>query len=238
MTTHSVLIIEDDEDTRAAIVAALREQAFAPLTCAASEDILEIVRNRGVSAVLVAAHAGGRDGLRIARDLRHHTGAGVIVLGHGNEEIDVALALEMGADDYVVKPVRPRELCARIRTVLRRTVVTPPDTAGARPLPDHYLRRVGNLDICGVIRDVSIDGRAVDLSTLEFDVLLVLAAHTNAVLSRERIIEAVYRPGWSVNARAVDGIISRLRGKLFGENEGGIRIRTVHGRGYMLLSGE
>jgi len=235
MTRHKVLIVEDDDTARDAIVGRLRDEGFEVLVRAGDDPIADIVRDRGVDIALIAARAGGQDGYRIARDLRHHTGAGVIVLGQSDDEIDAALALEMGADDYVVKPVRPRELCARIRTVLRRTVVTPPDASGARPLPDHYLRRLGDLEICGVVRQVSVGGRVVDLTTLEFDVLMVLAANTNAVLSRERIIAAVHGRDWSVNDRAIDGIVSRLRRKLFDAETGARRIRTVHGRGYMLI---
>lgn len=235
MSTHTVLILEEDADTRTDLIERLREQGFVTLTCSAADDVAGIVRDQAADIALVAARAGGRDGYRIARDLRYQTGAGVIVLGHSTDEVDVALALEMGADDYVVKPVRPRELGARIRTVLRRTVVTPADAGGARPLPDHFLRRLGDLEICGVIRQVSVGGREVGLTAMEFDVLMVLAANPNAVLSRARIMAAVHGRDWSVNDRAVDGIVSRLRRKLFGAEEGTRRIRTVHGRGYMLL---
>lgn len=235
MPQHKILIVEGVPHTQSGISERLQAEGFTMLACSPDDAVTDLVRAQGVGVVLLATGQLGPEGYSIASDLRHHTGAGVIVLGDSDDEVETALALEMGADDYVTMPVRPRELCARIRTVLRRTIVTPVDDQGARPLPDHFLRQVGDLEICGVQRRVRVGGRDVDLTTLEFDVLMVLVANTNAILSRDRITRAARGRDWSVNDRAVDGIVSRLRKKLFKEGEGTRRIRTITGRGYMLL---
>lgn len=235
MPQHKILIIEEAPHTHSVISERLHAEGFATLACSPNEALTDVVRAHGVGVALLITRQRGPDGYTIASELRHHTGSGVIVLGDSDDEVEIALALEMGADDYVTMPVRPRELCARIRTVLRRTIVTPADDQGARPLPDHFLRQVSDLEICGVQRRVRVGGRDVELTTLEFDVLMVLAANTNAVLSRDRITRAARGRDWSVNDRAIDGIVSRLRKKLFEEGEGARRIRTVTGRGYMLL---
>jgi len=131
------------------------------------------------------------------------------------------------------------ELAARTRSVMRRILTTArPETSGpqsARALPDEFLRRLGDLEICGIAREVRKNGRPVELTTLEFDVLLVLSSAVNSVLSRERIIEAVHGRDWNASDRTVDGIISRLRRKLFDGEDGNQRIRTLHRRGYMLV---
>jgi len=229
------LILDDDHEHAAMLAGCLETDGFFITPCPVAANLPDAVKREAVDICLVGDRARGRDGYDVVRELRNDSPAGILMLRQSDEEIDTVLALEMGADDYMVKPVRPRELCARIRTILRRTVVTPKDADGARPVPDGFLRRVGEIEICAVLRLVSVGDRPVDLSPSEFDVLMVLAAKTNTVLSRERIIASARGGGHAINDRAVDGIVSRLRRKLFDSpEEGARRIRTVHGRGYML----
>jgi len=235
LTELRALILDDDHEHAALIARCLQGEGFVLVRCADDMTVPDAVKREGVNICIVGDRAKGRDGFDLVRDLRNDSPAGIMMLRDSADEIDTVLALEMGADDYMVKPVRPRELCARIRTILRRTVITPTDARGARPLPEGFLRSVDDIRICGVLRLVSVGDRIVDLSPTEFDLLMVLAAHTNAVLSRERIIAAARGGAQAINDRAVDGIVSRLRRKLFSDpEEGAKRIRTVHGRGYML----
>ncbi len=227
--------MDDDRDTRAAICDHLVEQGFEAIAVCSAESILETVEQSGVHICVISSRCQGKDCVEIARMLRLHTKAGSIVLGDSDDELDIVVALEMGADDYMVKPIRPRELSARMRTILRRTVVTPANNAGARPLPDQYLRRVNRLEICSVLRSVSVDGQVVELTPMELDVLLVLAAQTNVVLTRQQIIKGIRGEGWTMSERAIDQIIGRLRQKLFGGDVEHQHIKTVHGRGYMLI---
>jgi DNA-binding response OmpR family regulator len=118
--------------------------------------------------------------------------------------------------------------------VLRRTAVTIPNENGERPLPDRFLRRIDEIEICAVLRSVHVCGREVQLTPTEFDVLMVLAGRTNTVLSRAEIICRMRGENWAMNDRAVDNAISGLRRKMFPDGSGSRRIRTIHGRGYML----
>lgn len=135
----------------------------------------------------------------------------------------------------MAKPVRRRELSARVRSVMRRATVTRVDETGACPLPDTYLRRIDDIAICSVLRSVRVAGRKVPLTGLEFDVIAVFVLHVNQVLSREDIIAQGRGAHWAVNPRMVDNVVSRLRRKMFEGGDGSERLRTVHGRGYMLV---
>jgi DNA-binding response OmpR family regulator len=232
----TALILDDDREHAAMIAGCLHGEGFvlAPVPGGPDtpEPVADRVRRDSIDICLVGDRAMGRDGVDVVHDLRNGTAAGIVMLRHTGDELDTVLALEMGADDYMVKPARPRELCARLRSVLRRTSRA---SREARPSAPSVLRRVDDLEICGVLRLVSVAGRMVDLGPGEFDVLMVLAARTNTVLSRDRIIAAARGGGHAISHRAVDGIVSRLRRKLFDSpEEGARRIRTVHGRGYML----
>ena len=123
--TFKTMIIEEDEATRTAIHEHLAEEQFEIVAPPAPNRVVQTVIDEQVHICPLGVRYHGVDGYDLARDLRHKTGAGIIMLGHSDEEVDIVMALEMGADDYIKKPVRPRELCARMRTVLRRTVVTP-----------------------------------------------------------------------------------------------------------------
>ena len=234
-TTLTALVHDDDAADRDLIARQLRSDGFHVDHFGPNECAVEAVKRHGADICIVGGALAGLDAFEIARRLRHQTACGVIVLSPRNDEVDAVLALEMGADDFVSKPIRPRELAARVRTVLRRTVVTPANGDGERPLPDDYLRRIDDMGICAVEQSVQVAGRQVSLTPMEFDVLVVLALHLNTVLSREQIITKVRGKDWAINDRVVDGIIYSLRRKMFPDGTGAQRIRTVHGRGYMLV---
>jgi DNA-binding response OmpR family regulator len=236
MPSHTALVLDKDPETRTKIIDQLKFDGLCAFACTSTQMLRDHLTNHEVDICLIGARLPDGDGIALVRELRQSIAAGLIVLGDSADEVDTVLALEMGADDYVVKPVRPREIGARIRSVMRRTLTRGLENSSApRPLPKTFLLKNGDLEICGVARRVSRRGRPLNLTTLEFDVLMVLSARANSVLSRERIIEAVHGRGWSANDRTVDGIISRLRRKLFEPEEGCQRIKTVHGRGYMLI---
>ena len=233
--TLTALVHDDDAADRDLISRQLRGDGFKVDHFGPDDCLVDSVRRHGADICIVGSSLGDLDAFEIARRLRHQTSCGVIVLSPRNDEVDAVLALEMGADDFVAKPIRPRELAARVRTVLRRTIVTPANDEGERPLPDDYLRRIDDMGICAVEQTVEIAGRQVPLTPMEYDVLIVLALHLDRVLSREQIITEVRGKDWAISDRVVDGIIYSLRRKLFPDGSGARRIRTVHGRGYMLV---
>lgn len=235
MRPLKAVVIHKDTTTETEIRTFLANDGFSMVEITLTDDLPRQVRDAGVDICLVGGHVGSVDCFDIARRLRKDTASGVIVLGDTYDEVDVVLALEMGADDFIAKPLRMRELAARARSVMRRATVTRVDEAGVCPLPDTYLRRIDDIAICSVLRSVSVAGQQVALTSLEFDVLAVLALHVNEVVGRAEIVAEVRGEHWAINPRMVDSVVSRLRRKMFPGGEGPERIRTIHGRGYMLV---
>jgi DNA-binding response OmpR family regulator len=173
----------------------------------------------------------GRDGLSICRELRRRDPTPVLILTAKGEDIDQVLGLEMGADDYVVKPVEPRVLLARIEAILRR----------ARPAagtPKEARIRAGRLDIDAGRRSAAIDGRDLDLTTGDFDILWLLASRQGTVVTRDEILRVVRGIDYDGLDRSIDARICRLRKKL--QDAGGAEsmIKTVRLRGYLFAGDE
>jgi len=168
----------------------------------------------------------GKDGLTICRELRARGSVPILILTAKGENIDQVLGLEMGADDYVVKPVEPRVLLARIEALLRR--------AGARPGPaQESSLTVGRLAIDGARRSATLDDRSVELTTGDFDILWLLAARHGTVVTRDEILRVVRGIDYDGLDRSIDARICRLRRKL--QDAGGAEsmIKTVRLRGYL-----
>lgn len=235
MTRATALVLDGDNATAEAVAGQLETEGVHAVACSSSQMLRLKLLEMAADICLIGARLPGEDALALVRELHMTSGAGLIVLGESADEVDAVLALEMGADDYLAKPLRLREVAARARSVMRRRAFGAQHMGGGPGVPDRGVIELGNLRISGVARTVMRNGNPVDLTTLEFDVLMVLCSARNSVLTRARIIEAVHGREWSANDRTVDGIISRLRRKLFDEEEGNWRIRTLHRRGYMLV---
>lgn len=233
MHSTSALVLVSEKDARCEIAKALQSGGITVQCC---ESIAKFRSDHAGSAFdicVISRRLGDGDGLDMVREMRaDNVCLGLVVVGHEHDEVDAVLALEMGADDFFGVPSRKRELNARINAVLRRMI----NPVGGRNAANDKLLKVHGLTIDTVARRViRQDNSEAELTPLEFDVLTVLAANASKVISRPQIMQAVYGRDWSLNPRAVDGIVSRLRNKLFSGDEGLRCIRTVHGRGYMML---
>ncbi len=164
------------------------------------------------------------DGLEICRRVRNQSDVPIIMLTARSDDIDKIVGLELGADDYLTKPFNPRELVARIKAILRRSV--------AKPNTEAKTIEIANLKISPQHRSVTIDGETVDLRMKEFDLLVTLAENPNIVFSREKLLNVVWGYDFAGETRTVDVHVAHLRHKLEGMTP---TIDTVWGVGYKLV---
>ena len=228
MTTR-ILLVEDDER--------LAELTAEYLT---KNDLQVAIEPRGdtAEARILAEHPDlvildvmlpGKDGFEVCRAVRPHYRGVILMLTARDEDFDQILGLEMGADDYIAKPVQPRVLLARIKALLRRL-----PAAGENPAVNDAEKLVfGQFNISQATRTANLGNEAIDLTTAEFDLLWLLASHAGNVLSRDDLLQELRGIGFDGLDRSIDARISRLRKKLNDDPDNPTRIKTVRGKGYL-----
>jgi two-component system OmpR family response regulator len=218
--TSRVLVIDDDLRLHELLASYLRQHAFEVARALDGASGLALLDAEPFDAVLLDVMMPGIDGLEVCKRIRKKFEIPVIMLTAKGDETDRIVGLELGADDYIPKPFNPRELLARLRAVLRR----------ARPDSDSERLQAGPIGIEISARTVTFEGNPVDLTGIEFDILVALARRAGRVIPRERLLEAAGRGDVSVSERTIDVHISHLRQKL-GDSK---LIKTVRGVGYVL----
>ena len=229
----TILIVDDEPDVREVLEEYLTGHGFRALGAESALVARQITPQETVDLALVDIHMPGEDGLSLARHLRErYAGIAIVMLTSAAEVVDRVVGLEMGADDYITKPFDPRELLARVKSVLRRTSPARRADLGAERV------RIGRcvLDLAAH-RLIDDTGREVPMSPLEFDLLKALAEHPNRALSREHIVNLTQRRDWSPFDRSVDLRIMRLRKKIEPDPEHPRYIRTIRNEGYLFVPG-
>ncbi len=227
-TSHAVpkkvLLVEDSAETVSLVEPVLVREGFAVKVAVDGEQALELADSFQPDVVILDLVLPKIDGLEVCRRIRATSDAFVIMLTAKGEEVDRVIGLSVGADDYVTKPFFPRELVARVSAVLRRTRVEQAETGALV---------VGNLTLNPESREVTIDGRLVTLTKIEFDVLEVLASRPTMVFSRGTLREQVWGPNWFGDNHVVDVHVANLRKKI-DEGRKPSRIETIRGVGFKL----
>jgi len=218
-----VLVVDDEPVVRDVVVRYLRREGFATVEAADGDEARALIEAEEPSLVVLDVMLPGTDGLELCRWIRARSGLPVILLTARVEEADRIVGLELGADDYVTKPFSPRELTARVRTVLRRSRPAPP-TEGRL--------RVGELVLEGASRTAARGGAPLTLTPKEFDLLWFLASHPRRVFSRDTLMDRV----WGYRAAADTGTVTvhvrRLREKIEPDPTHPAHLQTVWGVGY------
>ena len=234
-----VLIVDDDPGVRAMIAEYLSENGYETLQADCAESMRAALAERVPDVALLDVRLGKDDGLTLARYLREHHDIGIIMVTAADDVVDRVIGLEVGADDYLTKPFDPRELRARLRSVMRRVRTKEP--AAAEPdEPTAEPKRVAvgtcKLDLAGH-RLFDADGREIALTSMEFDLLKVFIEHPNQVLSRDRLLNLTRNRDWEPFDRSIDIRIARLRRKIEPDPQQPRVIKTVRNAGYMYTPG-
>ena len=228
MSGYRILLVDDEPDLRAMLRRYLQAEGFEVTDAADGEAALSRLRGSTPDLILLDVAMPGKDGFTVLQEIRRTSDVPVIMLTARAEEVDRVVGLTIGSDDYVTKPFSPRELVARIRAVLRR------GRSGRQDADDTLTFDGITLD--PATREIAVEGRPVELSALEFDLLAALASAPGRVFTRAQLLERVW--GWDYFGaeRVVDVHIGNLR-KTLGDDASNPRfIGTVRGVGYKFVA--
>ncbi|MCW2695255.1 MAG: two component transcriptional regulator, winged helix family [Modestobacter sp.] len=234
MPGQSVLVVEDTDEIRELVVTVLRRAGMDVREAATGAACLEEVRRDAPDVVVLDLGLPDADGTEVCRQLRAETDCYVLMLTARAEEVDLLIGLAVGADGYMAKPFSPRELVARVQTMLRRPRT--PSVPAAPALAEETARRLAELEVDPDSREVRVDGAPVDLTRTEFDLLAALFSRPGRVLQRETLLREVWQTDWEGNLRLVEAHMSNLRRKLTAAGMHSPQIRTVRGVGYRLVA--
>jgi DNA-binding response OmpR family regulator len=223
----TVLVVDDEPSIREVLSIYLERAGYQVVVASDGQTALEVVEKRPPDLVVLDLMLPEVDGLEITRQLRAKGDIPIIMLTARREETDRILGLEMGADDYVVKPFSPRELVSRVKAVLRRT-------RGSAPVKDERVLTFGNLRIDPNTRLVEVNGEEKSLTAKEFDLLWVLASHPRQVFNRDQLLDLVWGITEYIDPSTVTVHVRRLREKIESDPSNPRHIQTVWGVGYKL----
>jgi len=224
---HTILIVDDEPSIVDVLRYNLEKANFSVLVARDGEQALQLAHTRQPDLIVLDLMLPGIDGLEVCRNLRKEGNVPIIMLTARDEEIDRVVGLELGADDYVVKPFSTRELIARIKSVLRR--------AQASEVGNETTLQKGHLSMNLDKHEANWDGELLELSALEFDLLETLIRNEGHVLTREQLISTVWGYDFFGDTRAVDTAVRRLRSRLREASSlAAESIATVRGVGYRL----
>lgn len=224
----TILIIDDDEKLNRLLVEYLGEFGFSVVTAARPEEGLKKLKQQAPDLIILDVMLPGMSGFEVCKVIRQSCAVPIIMLTARGLVTDKVVGLELGADDYLPKPFEPRELVARIQSVLRRTngIETPP------------IKKFGRLEVNFPKRIAKLDGAVLDLTTNEFAALALLVQNAGKVLNRDQILEELRGIEYDAYNRSVDITMSRLRHKLRDDPKNPSFIKTVWGTGYVFIQNE
>jgi len=225
--SNKVLLVEDDQELAALVTEYLQTQEFEVVHVSRGDVAVErITSEPAPDVMLLDVNLPGMDGFSVCRAVRAKFRGVIIMLTARSEEVDEVVGLEVGADDYIVKPVRPRALLARLRMHLRRSDVE--DSPPTKPIT------VGDLVINVANRTAVLAGKSLDLTTAEFELLAILAQNAGTPVSRNQIYQALLGIRYDGVDRSIDLRVSRLRRKLGDDPTKPQRVKSIRGIGYLM----
>jgi DNA-binding response OmpR family regulator len=234
----TILVVDDDPDIRELLEDYLGDQGYAVVALATADAFRKALSEHDPDVVLLDVGLPGEDGLSLARHVREHFNVGIIMVSGAGETVDRIIGLEVGADDYLAKPFDPRELHARVKSVLRRYQQPSGPVRGDANRASDASRQVRfgvgllDLDSCQLL---NAEGKEIPLTAMEFELLKVFAERPNRPLSRDQLLNLTQNRDWDPFDRSIDIRIARLRRKIEPEPEKPTFLKTVRGMGYMFV---
>jgi two-component system phosphate regulon response regulator OmpR len=229
---NRVLIIDDDEKLRKLLGEYLKDHGFHTTCLADGANVLTVLSTDRPDLVILDIMLPGKDGLEVLKEIRRDHGLPVIMLTARGDDTDRIVGLELGADDYLPKPFNPRELLARMKAVLRRSVN---EDRGSGEKARHNIINAAGISLNTAKQTVVVEGRETELSTTEFRILEVLMKNPNTVMSRDQLMTLARGRDFTAFDRSIDVHISKLRSKVEADPNAPKRIKTIWGAGYMLV---
>ena len=228
---RKLLVLEDDADLRSEIAESLEDSGFSVRQCGTVGQFWTEYRRFEPDLALLDLKLPDGRGIDVIRELRAKSNLGILVLSGERDEADRVIALEFGADDFVVKPCGPRELLARANAILRRSA-----SDAIAPTQGHAFQTAEfggfTLDFAAMeLRNP--DGDLLPLTTTEFELLRLFIERPQRVMSRNQLLDLLHGEHWAGYDRTIDGLVSRLRRKLTSEHSELTFLKTVHGAGYV-----
>lgn len=229
----NILIVEDDERLATLTQDYLVSNGLSVTVEGDGSRAIERIKNEQPDLVVLDLMLPGEDGLAVCRIVRPHYKGPILMLTARTEDLDQVLGLEMGADDYVAKPVRPRVLLARIRALLRRVKDQGAESESENKAANRL--NFGNLVVDSAMREAWLNGESIDLTSAEFDLLWLLSSNAGRVLTREEIFNNLRGIEYDGQDRSFDVRISRIRPKIGDDPMNPKRIKTVRSKGYLFV---
>lgn len=228
---HNILLVEDDEELSNLLTEFLEPDGFAIKAIDNGRDAVALARAHAYDLMVLDVMLPELNGFEVLRQVREFSQMPVIMLTARGEEVDRIVGLEMGADDYLAKPCNPRELLARIKAILRRSEK---QNEGTTQTEDLALR-VDDVELLPSSREVFCHGTSIELTSAEYNILYILLKNIGQVVKKEMLTEQALSRNMTEFDRSIDVHISKLRMKLGPRADGGLRIKTVRGIGYLYI---
>jgi DNA-binding response OmpR family regulator len=221
--SQKILVVDDELEIVKVVRAYLEQSGFRVITASDGQQALAVFRHEQPDLIVLDLSLPQLDGLDVCRAIRRDSNVPIIMLTARVEETDRLIGLEIGADDYITKPFSPREVVARVRTVLRRSTSAPEPSS---------LITIGTLSIDPLKHEVQLQDRLIDLTPSEFNILLTMASQPGRAFSRMDLLDAAQGEAYEGYERSIDVHIKNLRQKLGDEPRAPTYILTVYGVGY------
>ncbi|TQV75117.1 response regulator [Aliikangiella marina] len=225
--TKKILLIEDDLKLAQLTAQYLNNSGFKVLVEHDGAKAVDKFNHFQPDLIILDIMLPNKDGLTICKEIRPVFNGPILMLTARNEDFDQVLGLEFGADDYVIKPVEPRVLLARVNALLRRIQTQQPQ--------QQEKLEVGGLLIDPISRTVSLDNQQITVSSHEFELILLLAKNAGTILSRDELFNKLYNRSYDGLDRSIDVRISQVRKKLGDDSEEPFKIKTIWGKGYLFI---